>query len=75
MGAVIGGLGLVLAYLILLCSKSCTATRCPRHFGGLLAMGFCFMLVFQAMINMAARFGCFPRLGNPCPWSLTAEPP
>ena len=47
MGAVIGGLGLVLAYLILLYWTMRTATRCPRHFGGLLAMGLGFMLVFK----------------------------
>ena len=66
-GAVIGGLGLVLAYLILLYRTMRTATRCPRHFGGLLAMGLGFMLVFQAMINMAVAVRLFPTTGQPLP--------
>ena len=44
-----------------------TATRCPRHFGGLLAMGLGFMLVFQAMINMAVAVRLFPTTGQPLP--------
>lgn len=66
-GAILGGLGLVLAYLILLFRTVRTATRCPRHFGGLLAMGLGFMLVFQAMINMAVAVRLFPTTGQPLP--------
>lgn len=66
-GAILGGLGLVLLYLILLFRTMRTATRCPRHFGGLLAMGLGFMLVFQAMINMAVAVRLFPTTGQPLP--------
>ena len=66
-GALLGGLGLVLAYIILLFRTVRTATRCPRHFGGLLAMGLGFMLVFQAMINMAVAVRLFPTTGQPLP--------
>jgi len=66
-GAILGGLGIVLAYLILLFRTVRTATRCPRHFGGLLAMGLGFMLVFQAMINMAVAVRLFPTTGKPLP--------
>jgi len=66
-GAILGGLGIVLAYLILLFRTVRTATRCPRHFGGLLAMGLGFMLVFQAMINMAVAVRLFPTTGQPLP--------
>ena len=66
-GALVGGLGMVLAYLILLFRTVRTATRCPRQFGGLLAMGLGFMLVFQAMINMAVAVRLFPTTGQPLP--------
>ena len=66
-GANFGGLGLILLYLILLFRTMQTATRCPRHFGGLLAMGLGFMLVFQAMINMAVAVRLFPTTGQPLP--------
>lgn len=66
-GAVMGGLGLVLLYVILLYRTIRTATRCPRHFGGLLAMGLGFLLVLQAMINMAVAVRLFPTTGQPLP--------
>ena len=66
-GAIMGGLGLVLLYLILLYRTIRTATRCPRHFGGLLAMGLGFLLVLQAMINMAVAVRLFPTTGQPLP--------
>ncbi|MDA0913324.1 MAG: FtsW/RodA/SpoVE family cell cycle protein [Flavobacteriales bacterium] len=66
-GAILGGLGLVMAYLILLFRTVRTATRCPRHFGGLLAMGLGFLLTFQAMINMAVAVRLFPTTGQPLP--------
>lgn len=66
-GAVIGGLGLVLLYLILLFRTIRISTRCPRHFGGILAMGLGILLVFQAMINMAVAVRLFPTTGQPLP--------
>ncbi len=66
-GAVIGGLGLVLLYLILLFRTIRISTRCPRHFGGILAMGLGVLLVFQAMINMAVAVRLFPTTGQPLP--------
>ncbi len=66
-GAIMGGLGLVLLYIILLYRTIRTATRCPRHFGGLLAMGLGFLLVLQAMINMAVAVRLFPTTGQPLP--------
>jgi cell division protein FtsW len=66
-GAIMGGLGLVLLYLILLFRTIRISTRCPRHFGGLLAMGLGILLVFQAMINMAVAVRLFPTTGQPLP--------
>ena len=66
-GAIMGGLGLVMLYLILLFRTIRISTRCPRHFGGLLAMGLGILLVFQAMINMAVAVRLFPTTGQPLP--------
>ena len=66
-GAILGGLGLVLLYLILLFRTTRTAVRCEMNFGSLLALGLGFMLVFQAMINMAVAVRLFPTTGQPLP--------
>jgi cell division protein FtsW len=66
-GSVFGGLGLVLLYLILLFRSIKTATRCPKHFGGLMVLGLSLMLVIQAMINMAVAVNLFPTTGQPLP--------
>jgi cell division protein FtsW len=64
---VLGGLGLVMLYLILLFRTTRTAVKCPMNFGSLLALGLGFMLVFQAMINMAVAVRLFPTTGQPLP--------
>lgn len=66
-GAIFGGLGLLLLYLILLFRSIKMATRCPKHFGGLLALGLSFMLVSQAIVNMAVAVKLFPTTGQPLP--------
>jgi cell division protein FtsW len=66
-GAVLGGLGLVLLYLILLYRSLRVAYRCQRFFGALLAAGLSFMLVLQAMTNMAVAVRLFPTTGQPLP--------
>ncbi|MDP4827516.1 MAG: FtsW/RodA/SpoVE family cell cycle protein [Flavobacteriales bacterium] len=66
-GAIFGGLGVLFLYLILLYRSIRTATRCPKHFGGLLALGLSFLLVMQAIINMAVAVKLFPTTGQPLP--------
>ncbi|MBN8702415.1 MAG: FtsW/RodA/SpoVE family cell cycle protein [Bacteroidetes bacterium] len=65
------GLGLalviVLLYLILLYRAINIAGKCQKTFGSLLAIGCCFLLVFQAMINMAVAVNLFPVTGQPLP--------
>ena len=39
----------------------------PRAFATLLAVGCCFSLVFQALINMAVAVNLFPVTGQPLP--------
>lgn len=66
-GALLGGLSLILLYLILLYRSIRIALKCPKHFGGLLALGLSFLLVSQALINMAVAVGLFPVTGQPLP--------
>jgi cell division protein FtsW len=66
-GSIFGGLGLLLLYLILLYRSIRIALKSPKHFGGLLALGLSFMLVTQAIINMAVAVRLFPTTGQPLP--------
>lgn len=63
----IGGAVIVLLYLILLLRGVKIAANASSSFGSLLAMGCCFMLVFQAMINMAVAVNLFPVTGQSLP--------
>tara|TARA_B100001109_G_C18862243_1_gene474692 strand:- start:3224 stop:4369 length:1146 start_codon:yes stop_codon:yes gene_type:complete len=64
---VLGGLVILLLYLILLYRGIIIAKKAPRTFGSLLAIGLAFSLVFQAMINMAVAVNLFPVTGQPLP--------
>lgn len=66
-GSIFGGLGLLLLYLILLYRSIRIALKSPKHFGGLLTLGLSFMLVTQAIINMAVAVRLFPTTGQPLP--------
>lgn len=66
-GALLGGLGVLLLYLILLYRGIRISLRCPKHFGGLLALGLSFLLAGQAFINMAVAVRLFPTTGQPLP--------
>ena len=66
-GALLGGLGLVMVYLIFLFRCIRNAIRCPQHFGGLLTLGISFSLVTQALVNMAVSVRLFPMTGQPLP--------
>lgn len=66
-GSILGGLGLLLLYLILLFRAVRIAGKCEKPFGALVAMGLCLMLVVQAMINMAVAVNLVPVTGQPLP--------
>jgi cell division protein FtsW len=66
-GSVIGGLGLIMLYLILFFRGIKIAKNAETTFGSLLAIGLSFSLVFQAMINMAVAVNLFPVTGQPLP--------
>lgn len=63
----IGGVAVLLAYLILLFRGVKIVVKSPNTFAALLALGCCFMLIFQAMINMAVAVNLFPVTGQPLP--------
>jgi len=66
-GSIIGGLGLLLLYLILMFRAVRIAGRCEKQFGSLVAVGLSLMLVLQAMINMAVAVNLVPVTGQPLP--------
>ena len=63
----IGGIFILLLYLILLYRGMRIANKSPGTFGAFLTIGLCLMLVFQAIINMAVAVGIFPVTGQPLP--------
>jgi len=65
--SLIGGVGVILLYLILLFRGIKIAQKAETSFGSLLAIGLSFSLVFQAMINMAVAVNLFPVTGQPLP--------
>lgn len=66
-GSILGGLGLLLLYLILLFRAVRIAGRCEKQFGALVAVGLSLMLVLQAMVNMAVAVNLVPVTGQPLP--------
>ena len=66
-GSILGGLGLLLLYLILLLRSVRIAGRCEKPFGALVAICLSLMLVLQAMINMAVAVNLVPVTGQPLP--------
>ena len=66
-GAILGGFGLILLYLILFSRAIRIGTRCPKHFGGLLSIGLGLMLTLQALVNMGVAVRLLPMTGQPLP--------
>ena len=64
-GSILGGLGLLLLYTILLHRAVRIASRCEKPFGSLVAVGLGLLLVVQAMINMAVAVNLLPVTGQP----------
>ncbi|TXC78875.1 FtsW/RodA/SpoVE family cell cycle protein [Luteibaculum oceani] len=66
-GSIIGGVGLVLLYLILLLRSIKIATRCEKPFGAYVVTGLSMLIVFQALTNMAVATNVIPVTGQPLP--------
>ncbi|HMJ68976.1 MAG TPA: FtsW/RodA/SpoVE family cell cycle protein [Cyclobacteriaceae bacterium] len=64
---VIGGVIVLILYLLLLHRGMKAAYNSERAFGGLLSAGLCFDLVCQAMVNMGVVVGLGPITGQPLP--------
>jgi cell division protein FtsW len=63
----VGGIVVLLLYLVLLYRGLLIVARSDRPFGGLLSAGLTFSLVIQAMINMGVGVGLGPVTGQPLP--------
>ncbi|MCK9220471.1 MAG: FtsW/RodA/SpoVE family cell cycle protein [Bacteroidales bacterium] len=63
----VGGVFILLLYLILFFRVIRIASRSQGNFGSLLAIGIGFSLVFQALINMAVAVNLFPVTGQTLP--------
>lgn len=57
----------IFLYLVLLYRAVRIATKCQKIFPSMLAIGCSFILVFQAMINMAVAVNLVPVTGQPLP--------
>ncbi|MBK9176180.1 MAG: FtsW/RodA/SpoVE family cell cycle protein [Flavobacteriales bacterium] len=66
-GSILGGLGLLLLYTILLQRAVTVAKRSEKPFGALVALGLGLLLTMQAMINMAVAVNLVPVTGQPLP--------
>ncbi len=66
-GSIIGGLGLLLLYLILLFRAMKISNKVDKDFGKLAAIGLALGLVLQALVNMAVAVNLVPVTGQPLP--------
>lgn len=63
----LGGLFVVLLYLILLIRAGRIAGQCEKKYLSFMVMGIALLLVSQAMLNMMVAVGLFPVTGQPLP--------
>ena len=66
-GLIIGAFLPILLYMILFFRAVKITNKSESYFGGLIASGLAFSLVFQAMINMAVAVGVMPVTGQTLP--------
>ncbi len=66
-GSILGGFGLMLAYLILFFRCLRLTAKATNRFGAYVAFGLSFVLVLQAFINMGVGSTLLPVTGQPLP--------
>lgn len=66
-GAILGGMGVLFLFLILLYRSIRIATKCESSFASLLVTGLSLLLVGQGMINMGVAVDLLPVTGQPLP--------
>ncbi len=64
----IGGVALMILYLLLIARAGRIVGQCNRAFPALLIMGCAILIVFQALTHMAIVTGTFPVSGQPLPF-------
>ena len=64
----IGALVLIGAFIALAARGIVIARKSSDLFGGLIALGFSFLIIFQAFINIGAMLGVIPLTGLPLPF-------
>ncbi|MCR4306806.1 MAG: putative lipid II flippase FtsW [Candidatus Yonathbacteria bacterium] len=64
----VGGMVIIVAFILFLLRGLSIARRAPDTFSGLLVSGIVIMIVFQSLINIAAIIGVFPLSGLPLPF-------
>lgn len=64
---IIGAVGVVFLYIILLFRTANIASRCENNFPAFFAMGLALLLVVQATFNMLVAVGFVPVTGQPLP--------
>jgi len=63
----LGGITILVVYVLLLLRFLVVSNRAPNLFGKYLAFGLGFSIVFQAFINMGVAVEVFPTTGQPLP--------
>lgn len=63
----VGGVALLVLYLLLLARAGRVAYKCSRAFPAFLILGCAVLIVFQALVHMAIVTGIFPVSGQPLP--------
>lgn len=63
----IGGLALILLYLIMLIYAFAISVRCRNHFGRLICMGVSISFFLNIFVNIAMVMGILPIVGMPLP--------
>jgi cell division protein FtsW len=64
----VGGIVVILLYLILMFRSMKIARNCPMRFGSFLVVGISFIMVFQALINMGVAVNLLPVTGQTLPF-------
>lgn len=63
----LGGIAILLVYILLLFRFLVVSNKAPNLFGKYLAFGLGFSIIFQAFINMGVAVEIFPTTGQPLP--------
>ncbi|MDR1601302.1 MAG: FtsW/RodA/SpoVE family cell cycle protein [Tannerella sp.] len=67
LGIILGGLGVLLLYIMLLIRVGIISRQCDRFFPQYLVLGCGLMIVIQAFINIAVAVNLIPVTGQPLP--------